>query len=191
VVEAGQTLVEVGDPRAMEIEVDVLSEDAVRIGPGIRVLLERWGGEEPLEARVRVIEPAGFTKVSALGVEEQRVLVISDFVSEPERWQRLGDGYRVEARFILWEAPQVLQVPASAVFPTPGGWAVFVVEGGRARQRPVRVGQRNGLSAQITEGLAEGEPVVVHPDRSLEEGERVAPRADRGTQRRVPSGGLP
>jgi HlyD family secretion protein len=176
VVEAGQALVEVGDPRALEVEVDVLSEDAVRIGPGTRILLERWGGDQALEGRVRAVEPVGFTKVSALGVEEQRVLVISDFVSEPERWQRLGDGYRVEARFVLWEATEVLQVPASAVFQFEGARAVFVVKEGRARRRAVSVGQRNGLSAEVLEGLDAGDEVVVHPERTLEDGERVAPR---------------
>jgi len=176
VVEAGQPLLEIGDPRTLEVEVDVLSEDAVRIQPGMRVLFERWGGPAPLEGRVRVVEPVGFTKVSALGVEEQRVLVIADLVSEPRLWERLGDGYRVEARFILWEGQGVLQVPASAVFPVEGGAAVFVVENGRALRRAVGVGQRNGIGAEITDGLVDGAQVVAHPDRGLEDGSRIAPR---------------
>ena len=149
-VNPGQPLLEIGDPRALEVEVDVLSADAVRIQPGTKVLLERWGGEQPLEGRVRVVEPVGFTKVSALGVEEQRVLVIADIISERDRWERLGDGYRVEASFVLWEAEHVLQIPSSALFRYADGWAVFVVEDGRARLRLVELGQRSGLTAEIT-----------------------------------------
>jgi HlyD family secretion protein len=176
VVDAGAPLLEVGDPRALEVEVDVLSEDAVRIQPGMRVLFERWGGPLPLEGRVRVVEPVGFTKVSALGVEEQRVLVIADIVSDVRQWERLGDGYRVEARFLLWEGEGVLQVPATAVFPVDGGWAVFVLEDGRARRRAVTVGHRNGVAAEVLDGLVAGDPVVVHPDRGLEDGARVTVR---------------
>ena len=126
-VAAGQPLIEIGDPGALEVEVDVLSADAVRIHPGTRVAFERWGGEGALEGAVRVIEPAGFTKVSALGVEEQRVWVIVAFTSPPALWQRLGDGYRVEASFILWEAADVLQIPASALFRDGKDWAAFAV----------------------------------------------------------------
>jgi HlyD family secretion protein len=172
VVSAGEPIVEVGDPRALEVEVDVLSADAVRIPPGGRVIFERWGGE-PLEGRVRVVEPAGFTKISALGVEEQRVWVIADIVSPPEQWARLGDGYRVEARFVLWEGDDVPQIPASALFRDAGRWAVFVAEAGRARLRSVKVGHRNGLRAQILEGLQVGERVIAHPPTDLEEGSRI------------------
>ncbi|HEX5636801.1 MAG TPA: HlyD family efflux transporter periplasmic adaptor subunit, partial [Gammaproteobacteria bacterium] len=115
-VTTGAPLMEVGDPSVLEIEVDVLSADAVKIKPGMKVLFDRWGGEQPLEGMVRTVEPVGFTKTSALGVEEQRVLIISDFTSPAELWQRLGDGYRVEARFILWHEDNVLQVPASSLF---------------------------------------------------------------------------
>jgi HlyD family secretion protein len=173
VVAAGEALIEIGDPRALEVEVEVLSDDAVRIGPGTRVLLERWGGAGPLEGRVRAVEPAGFTKVSALGVEEQRVLVISDIVSPPERWERLGDGYRVEARFILWEGEDVLQAPSSALFRHEEGWAVFVMKNGRALRRQVETGRRSGLSAEVLSGLSEGEMVIPHPDRSIEDRTRV------------------
>jgi HlyD family secretion protein len=176
VVAAGTELLEVGDPAALEVEVDLLSEDSVRVAPGTRVLLERWGGQPALEARVRVVEPAGFTKVSALGVEEQRVHVISEIVSPQSTWQRLGDGYRVEASFVLWEGAGVLQVPSSALFRHGEGWAVFVVEAGRARRRAVETGHRSGLSTEITSGLKEGETVITHPDRSVEDGTRVRPR---------------
>ena len=169
----GDPLLEVADARSLEIEVDLLSEDAVRVGPGTRVLLERWGGDQPLEARVRFVEPAAFTKVSALGVEEQRVLVIVDITSPPELWHRLGDGYRVEARFILWEAQDILQVPNSALFRYQEKWALFTVENGVARRRIVEPGQRNGLVAQIVSGVSEGERVVAHPDASIEDGTSV------------------
>jgi HlyD family secretion protein len=154
----------------LEVEVDLLSEDAVRIRPGTRVLLERWGGDLPLEARVRLVEPRAFTKVSALGVEEQRVLVIVDITAPPEQWQRLGDAYRVEARFILWEEPDVLQVPNSALFRYQGHWAMFSLDAGVARRRIVQLGRRNGLVAQIVSGVSEGERIVTHPDASIEDG---------------------
>ncbi|NGX17412.1 efflux RND transporter periplasmic adaptor subunit [Wenzhouxiangella sp. XN24] len=173
VVAAGQPLVEMGDPRRLEVVVEVLSRDAVQIPPGGRVVFERWGGERDLEGRVRTVEPTGFTKVSALGVEEQRVLVVADIDSPPEAWQRLGDGYRVEARFIVWERESVLVVPASALFRRDDGWAVFVVEEGRARLRAVDRGADSGLRTEILEGLAAGDEVVLHPPDELEDGTRV------------------
>ena len=175
-VRTGESLLEVGDPSALEIEVDVLSADAVKIKPGMKVLFDRWGGEQPLEGSVRIIEPVGFTKVSALGVEEQRVLIISDFTSAAEQWQRLGDGYRVEARFILWHEDDVLQVPASSLFRYNKGWAVFVVENGRAQRREIKVGQRNGLIAEILEGVKEAETVINHPSDDVDDGRRVKVR---------------
>ncbi len=156
VVGAGEALIEVGNPLRLEVEVDVLSADAVQIFPGTRVLFERWGGDQMLEGRVRTVEPVGFTKVSALGVEEQRVLVISDLTSPTENWQRLGDGYRVEASFILWEQANVLTIPASSLFRFEDGWAVFLVEGDTARRTPVELGRRNGLRSQVLAGLSEG-----------------------------------
>lgn len=168
-VNPGDPLVELANARSLEIEVEVLSADAVRIPPGAEVVLERWGGEAPLEGKVRTVEPTAFTKVSALGVEEQRVRVIAAITSPEEEWQRLGDGYRVEASFVVWKADDVLQVPASAIFRYQGGWAVFVKDGNRARRRAVKVGQRNGLAAQILEGLEAGEQVVRHPDDTIEE----------------------
>lgn len=172
-VNSGDPLLEIADARSLEVEVDLLSADAVRVGPGTRVLLERWGGDQPLEARVRFVEPAAFTKVSALGVEEQRVLVIIDITAPPELWDRLGDAYRVEARFILWDAQDILQVPNSALFRYQGKWALFTVEKDRARRRIVEPGQRNGLVAQIVSGVSEGERVVTHPDASIEDGTPV------------------
>jgi HlyD family secretion protein len=179
-VREGQALLELGDPGALEVEVDVLSSDAVRMQPGTRVLFDRWGGPEALEGKVRVVEPAGFTKISALGVEEQRVLVIADILSPPELWPQLGDGYRVEASFILWEDDDVLQVPSSALFRHDRGWAAFVVNGSRADLRSLEIGRRSGLTAQILTGLSSGEEVIVHPDSAIEDGTAVQ-RRGRGT----------
>jgi len=156
--------------------VDLLSPDAVRLRPGMRVELERWGGEEQLTGRVRRIEPAGFTHISALGVEEQRVWVIVDFEAEREQWSQLGDGYRVEARFILWEGDEVLQVPASALFREGDDWSVYVLEGSRANRRSVEPGRRSGLMAEITRGLEAGEVVILHPGQDIETGARVRAR---------------
>ncbi len=176
VIGMGQDLIEVGDPRALEVVVDVLSADAVRIVPGTRVLFERWGGAQALEGVVRVVEPVGFTKVSALGVDEQRVWVVADIVSPPEQWQRLGDGYRVEASFILWEQDDVLQIPASSLFRDGDAWAVFVVSDDTALHKRVDIGRRNGLSAQVLSGLGEGERVITHPDDSIADGVDVYQR---------------
>ena len=127
---AAQTILEVGDPSALEVVVDVLSQDATRIPAGAAALIERWGGKNPLRGHVRVVEPSAFTKLSALGVEEQRVNVIIDMDDDRELWSSLGDGYRVEARISVWEGEDVLKVPASAVFRSEEAWATFVVEGG-------------------------------------------------------------
>jgi HlyD family secretion protein len=176
VVNPGEPLLEVGNSRAIEVEVEVLSPDAVKIGPGTRVILSRWGGEQPLEARVRVIEPGGFTKVSALGVEEQRVRVVADITSPEEQWRRLGDGYRVEAGFVLWEGERVLQVPSNATFRQGDSWAVFVAESGFARRRAIQVGHRTGLATEVTGGLREGESVIAHPDETVADGKQVLAR---------------
>ncbi len=174
---AGDPLIEVGNSRALEIEIDVLSSDAVRIQPGMRVVFDRWGGEHTLEGEVRTVEPAGFTKISALGVEEQRVLVIADIISSPGVWQKLGDGYRVEASFILWESDDVLQIPASALFRHGNNsWAVFVNAKGKAELRSVELGQRSGLHAQVVKGLEEGEHVISHPDKAIEDSTRIKQR---------------
>jgi HlyD family secretion protein len=176
VLTAGTKLVELGDPADLECEIDVLSTDAVKIAPGAKVFLEHWGGERPLLGRVRRVEPAGFTKTSALGVEEQRVWVRVDFTEPLEVRQQLGDAYRVEARIVIWEAENVLKVPAGALFRHDGGWAVFVATEGKAVLRPVRIGHSNGLEAEVLGGLAEGEQVVLHPGDKLKDGSAIAPR---------------
>jgi HlyD family secretion protein len=172
-VGAGEALLEIGDPRALEVEVDLLSADAVRVHPGTRVLFERWGGDGPLQGEVKRVEPAGFTKISALGVEEQRVWAIVAFTSPRPAWQRLGDGYRVEASFIVWSGRDVLQVPASALFRDRAQWAAYVVESGRARKRRLRPGAGNGLQTQVLSGIAAGERVIAHPDDRVHDGARV------------------
>jgi len=173
VVATGEPLLEIGDPAALEIAVDVLSADAVRIRPGTAVQLLRWGGPRPLDAAVRTVEPTGFTKISALGVEEQRVWVIADLVSPRSDWESLGDGYRVEAQFLLWHEDGVLQVPASALFRVGDQWTVFVIDNGKARRRSVSVGRSSGLAMQVLDGLQPGEQVILHPDDRIEEGVRV------------------
>ncbi|MGK2951722.1 MAG: efflux RND transporter periplasmic adaptor subunit [Thiobacillus sp.] len=175
-VATGQPLLEIGNPDSLEVEVEVLSTHAVKITPGSKVILDRWGGEAAVAGTVRVVEPSGFTKISALGVEEQRVRVIVDFAAPREAWQSLGDGYRVEARFVLWEADDVLQLPTSALFRYGEGWAVFAVDGKRARLTPVETGQRAGLATQILSGLDVGARVVSHPDDKIGDGTRVKPR---------------
>lgn len=176
-VQAGQPLLEIGNPDTLEVEVEVLSTQAVLIGPGSKVLLDRWGGATTLQGAVRVIEPAGFTKISALGVEEQRVRVIVDITSPREIWRRLGDAYRVEARFVIWEGNDVLQIPASALFRHNNGWAVFAVENGHAKIRPVKIGQRAGLTVQVLAGIKVGEQVITHPEDKIKDGSRVQTRA--------------
>lgn len=171
VVMVGSPILEIGDPSDLEIVVDVLSTDAVRISPGAAVRLEDWGGELPLEARVRRVEPSGFTKVSALGVEEQRVNVIADFVTPPAG---LGDGYRLEARIVTWRSDAVLKVPTGALFRRRDVWRVFRVENQRASEREVRIGHRNALEAEVLDGLAEGDYVVVHPSDLVADGVRVS-----------------
>jgi HlyD family secretion protein len=169
-VTPGQPLMEIGDPEVLEVVVDVLSQDAVRIQPGARVRIEHWGGEYPLAGRVRRVEPAAFTRTSALGVEEQRVNVVITLEEPVERRKALGDGYRVEARITLWDGADVVQVPESALFRQAEGWAVFLADAGRVRVRPVKLGQRNGLRAQVLEGLKPGDRVIVHPGDAVKEG---------------------
>ena len=175
-VQTGEPLLEIGDPAGLEIEVDVLSADAVRLREGLRVELMRWGKARPLAGRVRRIEPGGFTKFSALGVEEQRVWVIVEITSPRDEWINLGEAYRVNARFVLNEAADTLRVPASAVFRSDGGDAVFRIDGSRARLAPVRAGLRGGGWVEVREGLEAGDRVVVHPDRELSDGQRVRSR---------------
>jgi HlyD family secretion protein len=170
VVAAGAALIMVGDPNRIEIVVDLLSTDAVKVRAGMPMLLEGWGGDQPMRARVRVVEPYGFTKVSALGVEEQRVNVIGDFV---DATGSLGDGYRVEAKIVIWSSDNVLKVPVSALFRQGEEWSVFVVESGRARRRKIEVGHRGALEAEVTQGLTAGDTVIRHPSNELTDGARV------------------
>ena len=172
-VNSGAPLIDIGNPLNLEVVVEVLSADAVNIKTGTPVIFERWGGDKPLTGVVKIIEPAAFTKISSLGVEEQRVLVIADITSLPESWQRLGDGYRVEASFIIWEGDDVLKVPANSLFRKGGGWAVFVMKDRKSYLREVRVGHRNGLDAEIISGVSEGEMVITNPDESVRDGGRV------------------
>lgn len=176
VVQGGTPLVTVGHPDSLEVSVDVLSSDAVRITEGTPVELVQWGGQRTLTGRVRVVPPEGRAEVSALGVEEQRVEVVVDLVDPPSRWRRLGTGYRVVARFVIWEGDDVLQVPQSVLFRHDGGWAVFAERDGRVRRQLVEVGHRSGLQAQIKEGLDEGTKVVAHPGEQLSDGMRVEAR---------------
>lgn len=171
-VNPGQPLVDVGDANRLQIWTDVLSQDAVRIRPGTPVLVDQWGGGAQLKAVVTRVEPEGFTRVSALGVEERRVPVIADLVS-PHAAKGLGSGYRVLTRFIVWEGRDVTRVPTSALFRSTDGWAVFVIEDSRAVRREVEVGQQAGLVAQVTAGLEPGDTVVIHPPNELESGVRV------------------
>ncbi len=176
VVVPGERLLEIGDPRDLEAEIDVLSSDAVRIRPGAAVFFEHWGGDGPLEGRVRLVEPAGFLKISALGVEEQRVNVIVDFTTPAGARAALGDAYRVEARIVVWEAERVLRVPVGALFRHEGQWAVFVLRDGRARRTSLEIGPGDGRERSVRQGLAEGDRVIVHPSDKVTEGARVRER---------------
>jgi HlyD family secretion protein len=173
IVQPGTPLLEMGDPNNLEIEVDVLSNQAVRISAGNRVLIEHWGGDQPLHGVVRRVEPAGFTKISALGVEEQRVNVIIDLLEPPAQRPTLGDGYRVEAQIAIWQADNILQVPSSALFRTQADWSVFVVQNGVLQVRTIEISHRNRQFAEVTSGLKENEVVVLHPTDQLKQGTRV------------------
>jgi len=175
-VPAGTPLIEVGNPDELEIVADLLSTDAVKVQPGFAVLIEGWGGETTLHGRVRLVEPAGFTKISALGVEEQRVNVIIDFDDPGGPAKKLGDGYRVEISVIIWERPAVLKVPTSALFRVGDAWAVFAVREGKAAQTEIRIGQRNAIEAELVSGLNEGDQVIVHPGDTIANGVIVVSR---------------
>lgn len=175
VVREGDMLMQIGDPRDLEIVVDYLSMDAVKIESGQRVIIDNWGGAARLEGRVRLVEPFGFLKVSALGIEEQRVNVIIDFADEGGR-ERLGHGYQVETRVVLWEIDEALTVPLTALFRDGDNWAMFVEEDGRAQLRRVETGQQNGVVAEVVEGLEAGERVIAHPSDRVADGTRIASR---------------
>jgi HlyD family secretion protein len=176
-VALGTPLVELGDTRGLEVVAELLTADALKAKVGSAVSIERWGGDEVLRGRVRRVEPAAFTKVSALGVEEQRVKVLIDITSSAEQWVALGDGFRVGVRIVTTAIDDVVKVPVSAVFPLPeragsatGGMAVFALDGGRARSVPLEVGARNGNEAWIRSGLAAGATVIVYPDSAVKDG---------------------
>lgn len=176
-VALGAPLLELGDTTRLEVVAELLTADALRARPGSAVRIERWGGDGALEGRVRAVEPAAFTKISALGVEEQRVRVLIDLTSPAEQWRALGDGFRVGVRIVTRSLPKVVKAPVSAVFPRPeGGSAVFVVEAGRARLVPVQLGARNGQEAWIESGVAPGAQVIVYPPAATRDGLRVKPR---------------
>jgi HlyD family secretion protein len=175
-VAMGEPLMDVGAQQDLEVRVEVLSSDAVKLRKGTPVLFERWGGDVPLAGTVRVVEPGGFTKISSLGVEEQRVVVLVDLTTPRDVWQNLGDAYRLDASFIVWEGRSVLQVPSGAVFRRGAGWAVYVAEKGRARLREVRIGHTNGLATEVVSGFEAGQEVIVNPDDAIREGARVKAR---------------
>jgi HlyD family secretion protein len=177
IVPPGDPLLEIGDPRRLEIVADLLSTDAVRVKPGARTIIEQWGGDKQLEARVRRVEPAGFTKISALGVEEQRVNVVFDFVDPAAAGAALGDAYRVEVRVVIWEAPAVLKVPTGALFREREKWAVYVVRNGRAHRATIDVGHQTGQEAEVTSGLTEYDMVILHPGDAIVDGAKVTPRS--------------
>lgn len=176
-VQAGMPILEIGDPYSLEVKVDLLSTDAVQVKKGTPVRIKRWGSNTVLDGVVRIVEPSGFTRISALGVEEQRVPVVVDILSPHQEWAQLGDGYRVVADFVIWQGDNVLQVPSSSLFRTAGDqWALFVVEGGTARLRKVEAGRQSGLQTQIVAGLQPGESVITHPDERIEDEVRVEAR---------------
>lgn len=175
-VAAGTPILEIGDPNGLEIVIDVLSSDAVAIRPGAPVVISGWGGERTLNARVRYVEPAAFSRISALGIDEQRVNVIAEFVSPPSA---LGDNYRVEASIVIWDGDDVCMVPTGALFRHGEQWAVFRLEEGRAARRTVRLGRRNPHHAEVLDGLAAGDRVVVHPSDQVVDDVDVVERTAR------------
>jgi HlyD family secretion protein len=175
-VAIGTPLIEIGDVRDLEIVVDALSTEAVQIRPGAPVRIERWGGGRPLAGRVRRVEPSAFTKISALGVEEQRTNVIIDITSPQSEWAGLGDGYRVDARIAVYEADGVVKIPTGALFRVGDQWAVYIDSRGIARKRIVTLSGRTGLEAAVASGLRPGEKVILFPGDAVRDGARVATR---------------
>jgi HlyD family secretion protein len=177
VISTGELIAEIGDPDDLEVVVDVLSTDAVRIRPGAVARLEDWGGDGVLTARVRLVEPSAFTKVSALGIEEQRVNVVLDPIEPGTGWERLGHGFRVYARIRVWRGENVLRVPLAALFRRGDEWAVFRVLDGRAALTSIRIDHRDASFAEVTQGLSEADLVIVHPGDQVEDGVAVDIRA--------------
>ena len=176
IIEPGDVLVEIGDTSDLEIVVDFLSIDAVRIKPGQRVMIEHWGGESSLNGVVQKVEPFGYTKVSSLGIEEQRVDVIIDLVDPREQWVSLGHGYQVEARIILWQDDNILKIPLTSLFRENKDWSVFVAEEGRATLKRVEIGKKNAFEAQVLSGVKKGEQVILHPSNQIENGVLIEER---------------
>jgi len=176
VVQPGEPLVEIGDPTTLEVVADYLSTEAVRLAPGTRIVVDGWDDTgRVLTGRVRRVEPGGFTKISALGVEEQRVNVVVAAADTADAWASLGDGYRVRTRAVVWEGDAVLTVPLGSLFRRGDGWAVFVVEAGRAVERPVEIGHQSETAVEILRGVEEGESIVLHPGDRIADGVRVRP----------------
>ena len=172
-VAVGTPLVELGDPSELEVVAELLTTDAVQVGPGATVYARRWGGEQTLRGEVRRVEPSAHTKVSALGIEEQRVDVVIDPTKGGEGWSRLGDGYHLEVDVVVWFAKEVISVPVGAVVRRQGRWGVLVAGEGRARFREVKTGQRSDRDVEIERGLAEGESVILYPGESVLDGTRI------------------
>ena len=175
VVPAGDPLLEIGDPHQLEIVADLLSVDAVRAAQCSRAR-RAMGRQQDLDARVRRIEPSGFTKISALGVEEQRVNVIIDFTDPAEAWRALGDEFRVQTRTVLWESDDALKVPTGALVRVGDAWAVYAVRDGRARRVTITLGHQNGRDAEVASGIDAGAVVILHPGDTIADDVRVAPR---------------
>ncbi len=171
----GTPLLEIGDPADLEVVVEMLSRDGAAIAPGAPVALEQWGGPIPLEGKVRLVEPAAFTKISALGVEEQRVYVVVDITTPLEQRRSLGDNFRVEARVITWESATALKLPSSGLFRQGHDWAAYVVRDGKAQLVPVKIGRSSGAETQVTDGLQSGDEVILYPGDRIKDGQRVKP----------------
>lgn len=178
VIAAGTPIMEVGDHTDLEAEIELLSTDAAGVQPGAEVSIERWGGSKPLRGRVSLVEPAAFTKISALGVEEQRVRVRVDFEDPLPREMLLGDRYRVEARIVTWHSDDTLQIPTGALFRRSGDWMCFVTKNGRAELQKVEIGHNNGIQAEVLSGVQAGEHVILHPPDVVTAGAAVKPRME-------------
>lgn len=176
VVSPGMAILEIGDPHDIEIEAEILSRDAVTIQPGDSVEIDQWGGDVPLKGRVRRVEPAAFTKISALGVEEQRVIVLSDLIDPPQAARSLGDRYRVEVRVAVWHSDDVLAVPAGALFREGNAWKTYIYQNGRARVATVEAGHSDGRFTEVLSGLSAGDKVLMHPPDTVGDGTRVRER---------------
>lgn len=178
VVSAGTPILEIGNPQNLEIIVDLLSSDSIRVAVGAKAYIERWGGDETLKARVERIESSGFMKISALGIEEQRVKVRLDLTTPPERWSRLGHDYRVFVRIVVWGSDKTLKVPLSALFRKGNDWAVFKVIDNEAKLQKVKIGHRNQTNGEILDGLAAGDTVILHPSDRIQDGTDIIERKE-------------